>query len=334
MNTIDLSNCDTEPIHIPGQIQSHGFLIAIDEGCIIKFHSENIRTFLTNLPDNLLGRHIHDIEPLIGKNEPPDFINQLINFGRGNRSFDQTNPFKTDIQGTAFYLVIAAAGPFYLLEFEPSESDQQGDLQKLIGRTISEMLVDKNLNNLLSNSAMQVKRVIDYDRVMIYKFAEDGHGEVVAEAKNENLPSWLGLHYPASDIPKQARELYKLNHTRLIANVNTPTSKILTTREGADQPLDLTYSQLRAVSPIHIQYLKNMHVESSFSISLLYKNELWGLIACHNYSPRFIDYRARDSSKHLSSGRMRPINLCRKNLKQTSTSCQNKCLKALVLKMR
>jgi chemotaxis family two-component system sensor kinase Cph1 len=297
-STIDLSNCDNEPIHIPGQIQSHGFLIAIDSNCIIKYHSENITEFLPDLPPDLLGRSINDIESLIGANEPPDFINQLISFGRSNKSFDQTNPFSTDIQGTPFFLIINISGPLYLLEFEPVASDLKTDVQRMIGRSIAEMLADKDLNNLLRNTTLQVKNIIDYDRVMIYRFAADGHGEVIAEAKNNDLEPWLGLHYPASDIPKQARELYKLNLTRLIANVHTTPTKIVTTQQvSEDSPLDLTHSQLRAVSPIHIQYLKNMGVHSSFSISLIYKKELWGLIACHNYSPRFIDYKARDSAK-------------------------------------
>jgi light-regulated signal transduction histidine kinase (bacteriophytochrome) len=221
----------------------------------------------------------------------------LVIFGRANKSFDQTNPFTTDINGQEFYLIISPSGADFLLEFEPATSDLKADVQKMVGRSISEMLADKDLTNLLNNSAIQVKNVIDYDRVMIYRFAEDGHGEVIAEAKNENLESWLGLHYPASDIPKQARELYKLNLTRLIADVNTVPSKIVTTKAISETPLDLTHSQLRAVSPMHIQYLKNMGVHSSFSISLIYKKELWGLIACHNYSPRFIDYKSRESSK-------------------------------------
>ncbi|NNU33801.1 hypothetical protein HK413_05980 [Mucilaginibacter sp. S1162] len=185
-NTIDLTNCDTEPIHIPGQIQSHGFLIAIDANGTIKFHSENITDFLPGLPPNLLGRPIHDIEPLIGANEPPDFINQLISFGRSNKSFDQTNPFSTDIQGMPFYLIINVSGPLYLLEFEPVASDLKNDLQRMIARSISEMLADKDLNNLLTNTALQVKNIIGYDRVMIYRFADDNHGEVVAEAKNDD----------------------------------------------------------------------------------------------------------------------------------------------------
>ncbi|QHS57851.1 GAF domain-containing protein [Mucilaginibacter sp. 14171R-50] len=292
---IDLTNCDREPIHIPGKIQSHGFLIVIDGGCIIQYHSENISDYLDDMPAELLGRHVNSIEPLIGKNEPPDFINQLIVFGRTN-GFEQTNPFNTDIQGKLFHLIISVSADKYLLEFEPARSDSRTDVHKMIGRSISEMLADKSLQNLLNNSAAQVKSIIGYDRVMIYRFAEDGHGEVIAEARNPDLQSWLGLHYPASDIPKQARELYKHNLTRLIANVNTEATGILTSADN-DVPLDMTNAQLRAVSPIHIQYLKNMGVDSSFSISLLYKKELWGLIACHNYSPRFIDYRSRESAK-------------------------------------
>lgn len=292
---IDLTNCDREPIHIPGKIQSHGFLIVVNQDDLIVYHSDNIVDFIPDITPKLLGKHISTIEPVIGKNEPSNFIHQLTTFGKVN-GFDQTNPFNTDIQGRAFHLIISASADFYLLEFEPANSDSATDVQKMIGRSISEMLSDKNLQNLLNNSAIQVKNVIGYDRVMVYRFANDGHGEVIAEAKNADLSSWLGLHYPASDIPKQARELYKLNLTRLIANVHTLPAAVLTVADN-EVPLDMTNSHLRAVSPIHIQYLKNMGVESSFSISLIYKGELWGLIACHSYSPRFIDYRSRESAK-------------------------------------
>jgi chemotaxis family two-component system sensor kinase Cph1 len=293
---VDLTNCDKEPIHIPGKAQSHGFLIVIDRAGIVRFHSDNLAAFMPDIPANILGNHINTVEPLIGRNEPPDFIAQLINFGKIN-GFEQTNPFNTDINHQPFHFIISTSGDFYVLEFEPARSDSASDVQKMIGRSISEMLADKNLQNLLNNSAIQVKNIIGYDRVMIYRFAEDGHGEVVAEARNPELPSWLGLHYPASDIPQQARELYKRNLTRLIANVHTEPAGIIREDNGDDTPLDMTNSSLRAVSPIHIQYLKNMGVDSSFSISLIYKKELWGLIACHNYSPRFIDYRSRESAK-------------------------------------
>ncbi|WP_261381001.1 ATP-binding protein [Mucilaginibacter pallidiroseus] len=292
---IDFTNCDREPIHIPGKIQSHGFLIVIDQDFIVRYHSENLSDYLKGLPNVILGQPVSSLQPLIDRNEPPEYISNLIVLGKTN-GFQQTNPFNAHIGSKTFHLIISSFDKYYALEFEPSESDTGNDIQRQVGRSISEMLTDRNLQKILNNTVIQVKKVIGYDRVMVYRFAEDGHGEVVAEAHNPELESWLGLHYPESDIPKQARELYKLNHTRLIADVNAEPANVLTEADN-ETPFDMSCLQLRAVSPIHIQYLKNMGVASSFSISLFYKNELWGLIACHSYSPMFIDYRSRESAK-------------------------------------
>lgn len=291
---VDLDNCELEPIHIPGQIQSHGFLLVVDNDSIIKFASENISSFLYTDASGFLNKPLSYFESLINNKLQPDFITSLLSFGKAGQKFEQTNPFEFEISGFPFYLVISRSDDYYLLEIEPAGSTVTLDVQNQIGRAIAEMLGDKSLKNLLKNAAVQVQQIIHFDRVMIYKFAEDGHGEVIAEAKKEHLTPWLGLHYPASDIPQQARDLYKLNLTRLIANVEETPSKIIALSE---HKLDLTHSQLRAVSPIHIQYLKNMGVASSFSISLLYKGELWGLIACHNYTPQFIDFKSRESAK-------------------------------------
>jgi chemotaxis family two-component system sensor kinase Cph1 len=291
---VDLDNCELEPIHIPGQIQSHGFLLVVDNDSTIKFISENVTSFLYTPASSLLNKPLSDFEALINNQMQPEFITELLSFGKSGQKFDQTNPFEFEISGFPFYLVISRSDEYYLLEIEPAGSTVTLDIQNQIGRSIAGMLGDKSLKNLLNNAAEQVQHIIHFDRVMIYRFAEDGHGEVVAEARKEHLTSWMGLHYPASDIPQQARDLYKLNLTRLIANVEEIPSKIIAV---SDHKLDLTHSQLRAVSPIHIQYLKNMGVASSFSISLLYKGELWGLIACHNYTPQFIDFKSRESAK-------------------------------------
>lgn len=293
---VDLNNCDVEPIHIPGSVQSHGFLIALDSAFNICFYSDNTSGFIGALDLNLLGKPLPYLESTINHVEHPDFITQLLTIGKGKKGFEPNNPYEVGIAGIAYNLIISASGSHTLLEFEPAVTLPVVNIQHMIGSSLSEMLADRNLTNLLKNSVAEVKNIIGYDRVMIYRFAEDGHGEVVAEAKNKKLESWLGLHYPASDIPKQARELYKKNLTRLIADVNVLPSRI-TTDKNNTEPLDLTFSELRAVSPIHIQYLKNMGVASSFSISLMYKKELWGLIACHNYTPKFIDYNSRKSAK-------------------------------------
>lgn len=290
---VNLSNCDRELIHIPGKIQSYGFLIGVDADNIIRFFSDNIFNYVTGVENQLAGQPLQRIASSINS-EQKGLLDRLLKDVKA-QSFEEVNPLQVIVSGNPFNLVVSASDNYYLLEFEPALKNVPA-IQKMITRSISLLLGEKKMQSLLDNAAGQVKSIIRYDRVMIYRFAADGHGEVVAEAKNDNLESWLGLHYPASDIPKQARDLYKLNLTRLIADVQSVPSEITAEALNA-QPLNLTYSQLRAVSPIHIQYLKNMGVASSFSISLLHKNELWGLIACHNYTPAFIDYRARESSK-------------------------------------
>lgn len=293
---VDLTNCDIEPIHIPGQIQSHGFLLVIDENFIIRYHSDNISQFIPGITQNILGENVGDIEALLGAGYQSGIIKRIISSGLKGKDFERTNPAPVEINGNGYYLIISVSKGYHLLEFESAVSNFDLDVQSMMGQSIADILTYRKTQSLLDNTVAEIRKIIEFDRIMIYRFAPDGHGEVIAEAKNEGLESWLGLHYPASDIPKQAKDLYKLNLTRLIADVNTTPSKISTAADNTDD-LDLTYSQLRAVSPIHIQYLKNMGVASSFSISLKYKDELWGLIACHNYTPRFIDYKSREYAK-------------------------------------
>ncbi|WP_421943646.1 ATP-binding protein [Pedobacter sp.] len=292
--SVDLTNCDKEPIHIPGKVQSHGFLIAVNKvNFKISYISENAESFLGEPAKNLLDKSLNVLNNFITQNDPEFNVEDLLKLGIIRKSFDAISPHPTEIDGKPYYLIISSSVNDWLLEFEPLTL--QYDIQSLIGRSASAMLQGKTVSSLLKGAAIEVKKLINYDRVMIYKFQEDGHGEVVAEEMEPNLEPFFGLHYPASDIPKQARELYKLNLTRLIADVNTEDAPIITFEE--EKPLDLTNGGLRAVSPIHIQYLKNMGVHSSFSISLISKGELWGLIACHNYSAKFIDYKAREGSK-------------------------------------
>ncbi|MFC1224648.1 ATP-binding protein [Pedobacter sp. BG31] len=292
--SVDLTNCDQEPIHIPGKIQSHGFLIAVDKNSsTISYISENTGDFLKQDAKSLLNTPLSTLNDLFSQPDSALRIEDLLKLGIIRKSFDAISPHPIEIEGNPFYLIISSSKNDWLLEFEPVTL--QYDIQSSIGRSASSMLQGKNIESLLKGAAKEVKRLINYDRIMVYKFLEDGHGEVVAEEKEAGLEAFFGLHYPATDIPKQARQLYKLNLTRLIADVNITDSKVITFKEG--EALDLTNGGLRAVSPIHIQYLKNMGVHSSFSISLISHGELWGLIACHNYSPKFIDYKAREGAK-------------------------------------
>ena len=295
---VDASNCDKEPIHTLGKIQGHGFLIGVNsKDQLIHYISENTAAFINDDPAKFLGKHIGEIE---GRMNISNYgnelkLSQIITLGLGN-GFESLNPFYIEVGGTPYNLVIKNAAAILLLEFEPCNVKGEFDVQKTIGRAISAILAESSLHSMFKTAALEIKKIIQYDRVMIYQFGEDGHGEVVAEEKNRDLKPFLGMHYPASDIPTQARELYKINLTRILADVNMDCPNIIGS-PGIEAPLDLTHSVLRAVSPIHIQYLKNMGVAASFSISLLSHGELWGLVACHNYSPKFIDYRAREAAK-------------------------------------
>lgn len=296
MTLIDLSNCDREPIHIPGRIQEHGFLVAVNADMQITYCSENISVFAQAEALSLLGTSVRHLETGT-LNKRAGFIYDLIAIAQTGNGFHPVNPCPVNINEKEFNLIISPSADQFLLEFEPAGSDLELDVQQVIGSTLSEILADANLGRLLDKTAGEIRKIISYDRVMVYKFHNDGHGEVVAEAKNKELLPWLGLHYPASDIPQQARALYKLNFVRLIADVETTPAAILTFKELNDEPLDLTHSVLRAVSPIHIQYLKNMGVASSFSVSLIHQGELWGLVACHNYNPRYLHYKQREAAK-------------------------------------
>ena len=296
MEKTDLTNCDREPIHIPGKIQAHGFMIAVDKSFVITHCSENIRQFLNTEAHTLLGQSLSNLENLFSTEGSSSFVKQLVDAGMTIKDFAPQNPYPVIIQQQTFNLVLSQSKQLFILEFEPEYSDLQQELHNILGASISDMLTDSALNQLLIKTAIQIKRIIGYDRVMIYRFHDDGHGEVVAEAHSEGVKPWMGQHYPASDIPAQARELYKINQVRLVSDVYQEPSAVLALPSQV-LPLDLTHVGLRAVSPIHIQYLKNMGTNSSFSISLIDNKELWGLVACHNYSPRFINYKERHAAK-------------------------------------
>ena len=295
----DISDCDKEPIHIPGHIQSHGFLLALNPRTLaIERVSDNIGSFTGISPTDILGREISVLHDAI-QTKNGSSLTDLIHLGGMTGNFEQLNPQKITVNGKDMFLIIHQYKDSLICECEPGQTaDENITLQKIMSTALAVIQSSGTISRLLSRVADLVKEITGYDRVMIYKFHKDDHGEVVAESKNADLESWLNLHYPASDIPAQARELYKLNLVRIIASVNSKPAGLLSL-DNLQTPLDLTHSVLRAVSPVHIEYLINMGVGASFSISLMSKNQLWGLIACHSKEPRFIDYNSRIACKFI-----------------------------------
>lgn len=300
---VDVTNCDREPIHIPGSVQSHGFLAAVNnKDATIRYASENVNTFTGLEAAQVLGQSFAWLMQE-GKITSRSFTpSQITSYGQ-DTDFDAINPILVELNGEPYYMLLHSSGEdLVLAEFEYRYPTLEVDLQRMVGISVSRILEGKTVHDILYNTARQVREIIGYDRVMVYQFHEDGHGEVIAEDVAESVDSFMGLHYPASDIPKQARELYLTNITRIIVDTDAPVAPLFTyhvTNGKEPQPLDLTHSTLRSVSPIHIQYLKNMGVAASFSVSLVSHGKLWGLIACHNLTPKFIEYKARDASKLL-----------------------------------
>ncbi|WP_080240275.1 ATP-binding protein [Spirosoma rigui] len=298
---VNLINCDQEPIHILGYIQSHGYLCAIKPDTYTVVHaSANLAELVGQPVAEVLGQ---SLDTLLAKTDlPAATLIELLNVGQRNGSWENINPNRIQINGHPWNLIVHEHNGLLLLEWEPTDKEHKVSLnQRLIAEALTEVQSSRRLTDLLQNTARRVKAIIGFDRVMVYRFSADWHGQVIAEEKEPDLEPFLGLNYPASDIPRQARELYKTNLVRLIADAGSQPSPILSEPGWpADQPLDMTHSTLRAVSPVHIEYLINMGVHASMSISLLYRGELWGLISCHHYSPRFVDYPSRQAAKFVS----------------------------------
>lgn len=294
---VDLTNCDKEPIHIPGRVQPHGFLLVcqMPELDIIQV-SDNTVAHIGLQPQLLLSQNLKE---LLNSN-----IIELINDAWQADNLSTITPATTQFGAAnlAYSLIAHRWQEFLILEFEPI-SLASNSLQSYhpLSHILQILQESDNLKTLSQTTAEQIKLLTGFDRVMVYRFEEDWHGQVIAEAKNDDLEPFLGLHFPASDIPAQARELYKINLIRSVVDVTTTPSNLLPLlTPSTDQPLDLTHSVLRAVSPIHIEYLQNMGVAATMSISIIHDGDLWGLLACHHYAPKFVDYNIRNVCGFIS----------------------------------
>ena len=282
MQQTPTNQCDREPIRFPGKIQPHGAILVVDRfSQLILQASTSIDRFLPVVASDILGISVEVLRP---------FVNIDTSFEHGSYQQIQT------LSGSC-YLISHLTADHLLLEFEPVLNYAYSS-EMIMADMLDSMSKSDTIAHALEAAAQKVKLISGFNRVMVYMFHEDGHGEVVAEVADEGLDPYLGLHYPASDIPKQARELYVKNLVRLIADVDAPDSELVKVDSpGSLAPIDLSDAVLRSVSPTHIQYLKNMGVAASFSISIVSQGQLWGLIACHHYTPRQIDYRQRLHAK-------------------------------------
>jgi light-regulated signal transduction histidine kinase (bacteriophytochrome) len=290
---LQLENCANEPIRIPGAIQPHGALLTLMESdWTVQQVSANAWELLHVAsdvqPGDPLARWLDEAQA------------ETVRDAARQTDMDSLEPLPMVFGGQAFDALLHRHDGLLYLELEPAAAAQPsgqaaaGDWGPRLMRTLRRLQSAKSLDELYAISVAEIRALTGYDRVLIYRFQEQGHGQVVAESTTPELDAYLGLFFPATDIPQQARELYRLNWLRIIPDATyAPAPMRPGLRPDNGQPLDMGYSVLRSVSPIHCQYMHNMGVRSSMSISLLKEDRLWGLISCGDREPLHVPHALR-----------------------------------------
>jgi chemotaxis family two-component system sensor kinase Cph1 len=290
---LDITACDREPIHVPGSIQPHGILLVA-------------RAF-----DLKVVRGAGEIEAMLApswRNRTlSDLLTQPVADLLNARPSSVTVPLG-QVRGCIAMLDATAhrAGDSILVELEfapavmPSPIAVLADLEQAAA-TFEQAF---GLRELCERAARAFRQLTGFDRVMLYRFLDDDAGFVLAEDRNPVLSSFLNQHFPASDIPRQARALYVRNRVRIIPDVGYEPAEL---RPPATEPVDMSDVGLRSVSPVHLQYLKNMDVAASASISIVRDGALWGLVACHHQTPRALPVHVRMACRALAGSLARQI---------------------------
>ncbi|MFC5322211.1 HWE histidine kinase domain-containing protein [Bradyrhizobium oligotrophicum] len=290
---VNLTNCDREPIHVPGSVQPFGFLLALVSDFTICMASENAPDYLGGDVGWLLQQPI----TAVLSEAAATAIRSRVDYLSGPDAVERV--FGVDLQGRGqlFDLAIHFSGAYLIVEAEPSLIEPGVNSGELVRLMLGRIRKTAGMIDLAQEGARQLKLLTGFDRVMVYRFHPDGSGEVIAEVAGSGLEPFLGLHYPASDIPRQARQLYQRNWLRIIADINAAPAELMSTPAHNAGLLDLSMSVLRAVSPIHIEYLRNMGVAASMSVSILRDGKLWGLFACHHYAPHHLSFEKRTAAE-------------------------------------
>nr|AJA06051.1 TetR/iRFP/Bla fusion protein [Cloning vector pH1TO-shRNA_FF4-hEF1a-TetR-2A-iRFP-2A-Bla] len=289
----DLLTCDDEPIHIPGAIQPHGLLLALAADMTIVAGSDNLPELTGLAIGALIGRSAADVfdsethnRLTIALAEPGAAVGAPITVGFTMR------------KDAGFIGSWHRHDQLIFLELEPPQRDV-AEPQAFFRRTnsaIRRLQAAETLESACAAAAQEVRKITGFDRVMIYRFASDFSGEVIAEDRCAEVESKLGLHYPASTVPAQARRLYTINPVRIIPDINyrpVPVTPDLNPVTG--RPIDLSFAILRSVSPVHLEFMRNIGMHGTMSISILRGERLWGLIVCHHRTPYYVDLDGRQA---------------------------------------
>ena len=298
---VGLTNCDREPIHLINHVQPHAALFALNPGDLtIVQASENTRSFFGLAAEGLLGQKA---DRLFGADKA---VELQASAAQGRLDANPLYVFRTPVAGQGLFNIIAHVYQGVLIvEAEPvGPEDSPPDYYALNKQTLTRFEKAPGVREFAQTVCEEVRGVSGFDRVMVYKFLEDYSGQVIAEdlaPEQGHHEAYLGLRYPASDIPKQARALFLLNKIRMMPDARyAPSALIPAVNPLTDRPLDMSYAFSRGVSQMYSEYLLNMGVVASLTLALFKDGELWGLIACHHYTPRRVAHEVRAACEFLA----------------------------------
>jgi chemotaxis family two-component system sensor kinase Cph1 len=295
---LDISSCASEPIRTPGSIQPHGFMLTLSPALQVLQASANLPAHAGMSAEAAIGQ---SLAAVIGEAAGARMAEEFHNDTLGQRpmylgTVTLANGHHFDVLGHVWDGLVIA-------EFEAVDRAQPADfrhLYPLITDFLARVGAHASIAALTDLAARHVRSVTGYGRVMVYRFDPSGHGRVVAEAKAPEYKSYLGQSFPASDIPAQARDLYILSPIRLIQDANYEAASLFPAANPATgAPNDLSFASLRSVSPVHLQYMRNMGTLASMSVSLIVKGQLWGMISCHNDVPCPVSVDKRTACEQL-----------------------------------
>ena len=290
--------CGRVPLHQTNQIQPHGVVLVVKrEDFTILQGSENCEKFMgapvAKLIDTSLAQYI------------PANQFEALQVRLKSAAIDKV-PLVLTINGEDVLALFQPQQPYFIIELEllekSAEQDSFVDIYQEVKYVMAELEGTKTTDETCAIVARELKRISGFDKIMIYRFDEEWNGEVIAEEKEEGMEAYLGLKFPASDVPKQARELYRKTPYRLIPNVDYQAVKLYPVINPLTHAFtDLTNCNLRSVAGVHLEYLHNMNVAASMSTRILKDGQLWGLIACHHRSPKYLSYQVCSLFEMLSS---------------------------------
>jgi light-regulated signal transduction histidine kinase (bacteriophytochrome) len=291
-----LTECDREAIHHIAAIQSFGGLIAADGEGRVAHVSANVAA--------LLGLAVLPAPgtPLAEVIAPASLAILTEALARPGAADTPERRFGLDLAGTGalFDCAVHKSCGLSIIEFEPHARSDFADHVSMIVPVIARLEQSETLEMLCHSAAQLVRQMTGYDRVMIYRFHPDESGEVIAEDREPELEPFNGLRYPAADIPQQARELFRRNRFRIIADMGSDAVPIVPALGPEDEPLDLSMSMLRSHSTMHLAYMRNMGVGASLAIAIVRHDRLWGMISCHHRAARLPPYSLRTVAELLS----------------------------------